>query len=120
MRLPYLPFVYFNPSLLQRIEGSIGKFLRADDKMAVMQTVIHACICVEMDVSNPLPPRILIGENKDNDFSEKLEYEGNNAFCTKYGLLGHIAGVCHKGQPKMINKVDVEPRKSSNVLKYNK
>lgn len=46
--------------------------------------------------------------------------EGNNAFCTKYGLLGHIAGVCHKGQPKMINKVDVEPRKSSNVLKDNK
>lgn len=85
---------------LQRIGNSIGKFLREDDKTATMHTAVHARICVELDVAQPLPHRIWIGKAKENGFWQKLEYEGNNAFCTKYGLLGHIVGVCRKRQPK--------------------
>lgn len=100
MKLPNLPLVYFNPTFLQRIGNSIGKFLRQDENTAHMQLAVHARICVEMDVAQPLPPRIWIGESKDNGFWQKIEYEGNNAFCTKCGLLGHVVGVCRKGLPK--------------------
>lgn len=85
--LPSLPFVYFNPMFLKRIGNSIGKFLLEDEMAANMQLVVHARICVEIDVSQPLPPRIWIGENKECGFWQKLEYEGNNAFCTKCGHL---------------------------------
>lgn len=51
VRMPYLPFVYFNPSFLQRIGNSIGKFLREDDKTATMHTEVHDRICVELDVA---------------------------------------------------------------------
>lgn len=65
-----------------------------------MHTTVHAWICVELDVAQPLPPRIWIRETKENGFWQKLEYEGNNTFCTKCGLLGHVVRVCRKGQPK--------------------
>lgn len=81
---------YFDPSYLQRIGKSIGKFIREDEKTFVLQLAFQAWICVELDVSKPLPQYIFIGESKEYDFWQKLEYEGNNAFCTKCGLLGHI------------------------------
>lgn len=44
---------------------------------------------------------------------QRIDYEGNNAFCTKCGLLGHVAGIFHKGQRKPTTK-----EKKTKVSKY--
>lgn len=56
LKLPNLPLVYFNPTFLQQIRNSIGKFLHEDENTTYIQLEVHARICVEMDVAKPLPP----------------------------------------------------------------
>lgn len=64
-------------------------------------------------------PRIWVGENKENGFWQKLEYEGNIAFCTKCRLLGHVVGVCRKGQPTPQTKnADKQPMKPKTRVEY--
>lgn len=97
VKLPQLPLIYFNPAYLKRrIGNSIGTFLRADDKTLLMQNIMQARIYLEIDVSKPLQYNVWIGESKEKGFWQKVEYEGNNAFCTHCGLLGHVKGVCRK------------------------
>lgn len=73
-----------------------------------MQNLSHARICVENDVSKPFLPSIWTGETKEEGFSQRIDFEGNNAFCTKCGLLDHVAGVCRKGQRKPATKENKE------------
>lgn len=103
--LPYLPFPLHNPSYLQRIGNTIGKFLRADAPTQRMQNLMQARICVEVDVSKPFVPHIWIGKTKEDGFMQHIDYEGNNAFCTECELLGQVVGVCRKGQLKPAGKV---------------
>lgn len=113
-RLPYLLFPLHNPSYLQRIGNTIGKFLRIDGPTQAMQNLMHARICVKIDVSKPFLQSIWIGETKEDGFMQRIDYEGNNAFYTKCGLLGHVAGVCRKGQHKPTIKVvdSTKPQKA--------
>lgn len=56
----------------------------------------YARICFELDVSKPMLDAIFVGMLKDQGWFQEIEYEGNNAYCTYCGLLGHVIGLCHK------------------------
>ncbi|KAL7129241.1 hypothetical protein ABFS83_13G052100 [Erythranthe nasuta] len=53
IKLPRLPFYYFTLPYLERTCNYIGKHLRADEKSINLQNLIHARICVDVDVSVP-------------------------------------------------------------------
>lgn len=40
--------------------------------------------------------RVFVGTSKENGWFHDIEYEGNNAYCTYCGLLGHVVGPCRK------------------------
>lgn len=96
IRLPHLPFIYFHSSYLERLGNTIVNFIRVDDKTVNLQNLVYARLCVEIDVTGPRPSRVWIGESKEKGYWHKIEYEGNNAFCTHCGLLGHVKGDCRK------------------------
>ncbi|KAL3633900.1 hypothetical protein CASFOL_022662 [Castilleja foliolosa] len=93
---PKLPFVLQNQGLLEKLGNTVGKFLRADEKTRNNSNALRPRICVELDVAKDFTTEIWVGENKDVGFWQNVEYEGNNAFCTHCGLLGHMKGICRK------------------------
>lgn len=114
-KLPHLPFLYYNPSFLHRIGNSLGNFLRTAEATLKIHTAIQARICIEMDVSQPLPRRIWIGDSKEYGFWQSIKYECNIAFCTKCGLLGHVAGICRKGATRPV-KNSIARKDKDNVV----
>lgn len=58
--------------------------------------------------------------NKGKWLYARIDYEGNNAFCTKCGLLGHVAGVCRKGQKKPTNNVTKQDKPKQQWEEKNK
>lgn len=57
---------------------------------------MYACVCVELDVAKPMLDTIFVGTSKEHGWFQSIEYEGNNTYCTYYGLLGHVVGLCSK------------------------
>lgn len=51
------------------------------------------------------------GSESHIGFWQKMEYEGNNAFCTNCGLLGHVNGICRKNAKKPMAKTNSEGQK---------
>lgn len=45
--------------------GTFGRFLRADDRTPALAHPMFARVCVEMDVSQPLPSRVWVGPSKE-------------------------------------------------------
>ncbi|KAL3631406.1 hypothetical protein CASFOL_024390 [Castilleja foliolosa] len=94
--IPKLPIYYMNPTVLEKIGNIIGKFIKVDDRTMVMENGIRARICVEVDLSKPFQTHVFIGEDKDRGYWQKIDYEGNNTYCSHCGLLGHVRGICRK------------------------
>lgn len=63
IRLPHLPFIYFNPVYLQGTCNTIGNFFRADERTFICE--YHASKDMYSDGSKPLEPTIWIGESKE-------------------------------------------------------
>ncbi|KAL3637542.1 hypothetical protein CASFOL_018710 [Castilleja foliolosa] len=111
-----LPLVFMNPGFLEKAGNILGKTLRIDDKTICMTNVMRARVCVELDVSKQLKSQIFVGESKDHGFWQPIEYEGNNAFCSNCGLLGHVNAICRK----MVNKKeDKGPKGDFKLLQRN-
>lgn len=58
-----------------------------------------------------------MGLSKDDNWIAEVEYEGNNAYCTHCGLLGHVIGMRRKKYPHLITpkstENDKKPKKVS-------
>lgn len=67
-----------------------------------------------MDVTQSFFDKLWIGTSKDNGWPITVEYEGNNAFCNYYGLLGHTIGFCRKKRNVQGKLNTVEEKKNKN------
>jgi len=65
VKLPYLPLPFLTPAYLKGLVGTFGRFLRADDRTPALAHPMFARVCVEMDVSQPLPSRVWVGPSKE-------------------------------------------------------
>lgn len=65
IRLPYLPLPFLSPAYLKGLVGTFGRFLRADERTLALAHPMFARVCVEMDVSQPLPSRVWVGPSKE-------------------------------------------------------
>lgn len=89
VRLPELPFEYYEPCVLQEIGAAIGLVLRIDANTATGVRGRFARICVQIDLSKPLTRKILL-----EGVVQEVQYEGINALCFSCGRVGHRKEWC--------------------------
>ncbi|CAN1153892.1 hypothetical protein LINPERHAP2_LOCUS19690 [Linum perenne] len=89
VRLPGLPFEYFDYNILQRIGDRIGKTVRIDHTTLEGTRGNFARICVEVDLSKPLLSKYRLRRRV-----RRVEYEGLHTICFGCGCYGHEESAC--------------------------
>lgn len=89
VRLPFLPFEYYQPKLLCRVGNLLGKTLKVDRTTELAPRGKFARLCVEIDVAKPLVPKIIVGSK-----IQKVEYEGLGVVCFSCRCIGHREESC--------------------------
>ena len=96
VRFPYLPLPFFHTPLLREIVGLVA----ADQRTLELTHPMYALVCMEVDISQPLPSKVWIGTGKDEGFYQKMVFEGKLAFCHHCNLQGHSPTECRKALAK--------------------
>ncbi|XP_057747402.1 uncharacterized protein LOC130966604 [Arachis stenosperma] len=89
IRIPNLPIELYNHRFLSRVGSAIGTMLKIDRTTSIHSRGKFARICVEIDLSKKLVPRISVLETTLN-----IEYEGLHLICFSCGRYGHRAEHC--------------------------
>ncbi|KAI9083255.1 hypothetical protein K1719_034787 [Acacia pycnantha] len=98
VRLPDVPFEFYNVESLRRIGNKIGKMIKVDRSTSIYDKGGFARICVEIDLKKPLLPSYLVfGEERS------IIYEGLHQVCFECGQYGNQKSVCPTklSQPNM-------------------
>lgn len=98
VKLYNLPLHYFDEASLVWLGSLLSTVLHIHPSTLALTSQQYAKICVEMDVSKPFLKNLWIGTLKEYEWMVSLEYEGNQAYCTYCGLLGHMEGLCRKNR----------------------
>ncbi|KAI9092494.1 hypothetical protein K1719_027622 [Acacia pycnantha] len=89
VRLPDVPFEFYNVESLRRIGNMIGKMIKVDRSTSIYDKGGFARICVEIDLKKPLLPTYLVfGEERP------IVYEGLHNVCFSCGKYGHQKADC--------------------------
>ncbi|CAN0898604.1 hypothetical protein LINGRAHAP2_LOCUS19801 [Linum grandiflorum] len=80
-----LPLEYYNDDELFAITKCLGSPIRFDRKPSLVTCGKFACVCMEIDLSHPLPPEIGVD---DEWFG--IEYEGLKSICSHCRFAGHL------------------------------
>ncbi|KAI9116896.1 hypothetical protein K1719_011895 [Acacia pycnantha] len=89
VRLPDVPFEFYNIESLRRIGHMIGRMIKIDRSTSIYYKGGFARICVELDLQQPLLPSYMIfGEERP------IIYEGLHHVCFKCGKYGHQKETC--------------------------
>ncbi|KAK1405951.1 hypothetical protein QVD17_42337 [Tagetes erecta] len=87
----------FNPKYEYPITAA---WVRADQRTLELTHPMYALVCMEVDISQPLPSKVWIGTGKDEGFYQKMVFEGKLAFCHHCNLQGHSPTECRKALAK--------------------
>ncbi|KAI9072668.1 hypothetical protein K1719_045369 [Acacia pycnantha] len=89
IRLPDVPFEFYNVESLRRIGNMIGKMIKVDRATSIYDKGGFARICVEIDLKQPLIPSYTVfGEERP------IIYEGLHQVCFQCGRYGHSKDNC--------------------------
>lgn len=91
-----LPLHYYNEASLHRLGSILGNVLRVDNNTLDLVHQVYARVCIELDVSQKFQDKLWIRTSKEHGWLIDVEYEGNHAYCSYCGLLGHTQGLCRK------------------------
>ncbi|CAN1126133.1 hypothetical protein LINPERHAP2_LOCUS3249 [Linum perenne] len=89
VRLPGIPFEYFDRAILQLIGDKIGRTVRIDHTTLEGSRGNFARICVEVDLSKPLLSKYRLRRRV-----RRIEYEGLHTICFNCGCYGHRVDSC--------------------------
>ncbi|XP_072074324.1 uncharacterized protein [Arachis hypogaea] len=89
IRIPNLPIELYNHHFLWRVESTIATMLKVDKATSIHSRGRFARICVEIDLSKKLVPRISVLGNILN-----IKYEGLHLICFNCGIYGHRLESC--------------------------
>ncbi|KAI9082694.1 hypothetical protein K1719_035268 [Acacia pycnantha] len=93
IRLPDIPFEFYNIESLRRIGNLVGKMIKLDRSTSIYEKGGFARICVEIDLQKPLlPSYVVFGEERP------IVYEGLHQVCFACGKYGHKKEVCSVGR----------------------
>ncbi|KAI9108711.1 hypothetical protein K1719_020358 [Acacia pycnantha] len=87
IRLPDVPFEFYNVESLRRIGNMVGKIIKVDRSTSVYDKGGFARLCIEIDLKKPLLPTYMVfGEERP------IIYEGLHHVCFECGKYGHQKG----------------------------
>nr|POE54643.1 hypothetical protein CFP56_68815 [Quercus suber] len=89
VRLPELPFEYYDPGVLKEIGNAIGPVLRVDSNTASEARGRFTRICIQVSLDKPLVTSILL-----EGVVQEVLYEGINTLCFSCGRVGHRRECC--------------------------
>ena len=89
IRIPKFPVDYYEEGILYMVGSQIGRVLKIDSNTLRQSKGRFARLCVEIDLSRPLLPAILI-----NGIEKKVVYEGLHSICFSCGRYGHDMRSC--------------------------
>lgn len=89
----------FIPAVLKRMANSFGKFLTIAEETSSFSRANSAKVCVELDLSKPLPTFLKIAAGNRGMFNQPIHYLSNIKFCHHYKLQGHASNDCYRAQP---------------------
>lgn len=89
LRIPELPLELYNDKFLWRLGSTIGCMLKIDHLTSIHSRGKFARICVEVDLSKKLVPKVMVRGELLN-----VEYEGLHAICFSCGMYGHKVANC--------------------------
>ncbi|KAI9111593.1 hypothetical protein K1719_017283 [Acacia pycnantha] len=105
IRLPDVPFEFYNVESLRRIGNMIGKMIKVDRSTSIYDKGGFARICVEIDLKKPLIPTYLVfGEERP------IIYEGLHQVCLMCGKYGHQKEGCPLNVCKATNQVSEQEK----------
>ncbi|KAI9087302.1 hypothetical protein K1719_030772 [Acacia pycnantha] len=110
IRLPDVPFEFYNIESLRRIGNMVGRMIKIDRSTSIYEKGGFARICVEIDPKKPLlPTYVVFGEERD------IIYEGLHQVCFECGKYGHQKKGCPMRQSRIriirtISKIRIQCR----------
>jgi hypothetical protein len=94
VRLPNLPLHFYSSSFLPTLGNALGRFIKIDTERIEKGFVTFARICVEIDLSQGLPDRILIDWGDGDPFIQMVDYENTAFRCRSCQQTGHLQATC--------------------------
>jgi hypothetical protein len=79
VRLSNLPLHFYTPAFLPTLGNALGKFIKLDTDRISKGFITFTGICIEIDLNQGLPDRILIDWTEDEPYMKLVDYE-NIAF----------------------------------------
>ncbi|KAE8707669.1 hypothetical protein F3Y22_tig00110377pilonHSYRG00004 [Hibiscus syriacus] len=91
IRLSGLPYRYYTKALFNKIASTIGIVVKVDYNTSKGERGRFARLAVTIDLNKPILPCIGI-----DGFVQKLDYEGLQLICYRFGVYGHTKETCGK------------------------
>ncbi|KAI9091212.1 hypothetical protein K1719_028276 [Acacia pycnantha] len=101
IRLPNVPFDFYNVESLRRIGNMVGKMIKVDRSTSIYDKGGFARICVEIDLKQPLIPTYMVFREERH-----IIYEGLHQVCLECGKYRHIKQECPSIQVEKSDKAD--------------
>ncbi|RYR69269.1 hypothetical protein Ahy_A03g015826 [Arachis hypogaea] len=100
--IPNLPIGLYNHRFLCKVGSTIGIVLKVDRTTSIHFRGRFAKICVKLDLSKKLVPRISVMRNVLN-----TKYEGLHLVCFSCGKYGHRSDLCMEASEKSGGQVEL-------------
>ncbi|CAN1131016.1 hypothetical protein LINPERHAP2_LOCUS6160 [Linum perenne] len=98
VRLPGIPFEYFDRTILKLIGDRIGRTVCIDHTTLEGSRGNFARICVEVDLSKPLLSKYRLRRRV-----RRIEYEGLHTICFNCGCYGHSNEACKVAAEEVVS-----------------
>ena len=92
IRLEQLPIEYYHTEFLKHVGHKLGKLLKVDAITSAAIRGRYARLCVQINMTNPLPKRVKIVS-----FWQDIVYENLPLLCYRCGRIGHREAHCSEG-----------------------
>ncbi|KAJ1421655.1 hypothetical protein SESBI_13607 [Sesbania bispinosa] len=89
VRIPNLPIMFYHLRFLRRVGKKLGQLLKVDHTTSLHSRGKFARICVEVDLSKKLVPKVKVMGHE-----LFLEYEGLHLICFRCGRYSHKQEFC--------------------------
>ncbi|KAI9111318.1 hypothetical protein K1719_017730 [Acacia pycnantha] len=93
IRLPDVPFEFYNVESLRRIGNMIGRMIKIDHSTSIYDKGGFTRICVEINLQKPLLPTYMVFEEE-----RSIIYEGLHQVCFMCGKYRHQKHTCPLNQ----------------------
>ncbi|CAN1729268.1 hypothetical protein LINPERHAP1_LOCUS551 [Linum perenne] len=91
VRFPHLPIHFYHVEVLTSLGNLVGKTIKIDFNTQRAERGKFARIAIELDLSEPLPPVVLL-----DGAHQIVEYENLPTLCFECGRVGHDSTSCPK------------------------